>query len=121
MKKYMVILWVASLLFNGCSRHISPPTGSWSADSGAALSIHKDGTFSLKMPTPNENTNSQQAFELSGTYMMVDSSHIRFQPASTNSPVNYYTTNQFSISGDELSLHESGSQVVTRFRLTKVE
>jgi|SRR5665647_705924 len=103
---------LAASLLVGCSRHsASPPTGSWSADSGETLALQKDGTFSLKNLPPNKKTGKQLVSDLSGTYTMIDSTHIKLDVTTPRGTVSQIYT--VSVSGGDLSL--SGSSVVKTY------
>jgi hypothetical protein len=97
-----------------CSHHsTSAPTGSWSADSGETLALQKDGTFSLKNSPPNKKTGARFVSELSGTYTMVDSTHIKLDvvtPQGTHS-----TVYQFSVSGGDLRFQPTGNSEVKTY------
>jgi hypothetical protein len=109
----LAAILAASVLIS-CSHHsASALTGSWSADSGETLALQKDGTFSLKNLPPNKKTGAQIVSELSGTYTMVDSTHIKLDvvtPRGTHS-----TVYQFSVSGGDLSFQQSGSSEVKTY------
>jgi hypothetical protein len=109
---------LAAAFLAGCSQQgVSAPIGSWSADNGAKLLIQTNGAFSMTFPPPDLKTNVHN--ELSGTYTMVDSTHIKFEYRIWNGEFKGVNTNWFSVSGDEMSFQAAGSQTITKFRRAK--
>jgi hypothetical protein len=109
----LAAILAASLLI-GCSHHsASPPTGSWSADSGETLALQKDGTFTLKNLPPNKKTGAQLVSDLSGTYTMVDSTHIKLDVVTPRGT--YSTVYLFSVTGGDLSFQQAGSSEVKTY------
>jgi hypothetical protein len=105
---------LAASLLVGCSHHsASPPIGSWSADSGETLALQKDGTFTLKNLPPNKQTGARLVSDLSGTYTMVDSTHIKLDVVTPRGT--YSTVYQFSISGGDMSFQTAGSSEVKTY------
>ena len=105
---------LAVSLLAGCSRHkVSAPTGSWSTDSGETFALQKNGTFSQKDLATDKKTGAQIVTELSGTYKMVDSTHIEL--VIVRPGVTYSIVYQFSDSGSELSLQGAGSSEIKKY------
>jgi hypothetical protein len=109
---HLAAILVASLIV-GCShRSTSLPTGSWSADSGETLALQKDGTFSLKN-LPLDKKTGKQPGDLSGTYTLVDSSHIKLDVVTPRGT--YSTAYQFSDSGGDLTFQQTGSSEIKTY------
>jgi len=105
---------LAASLLVGCSRHsTSPPTGSWSGDSGETLALQKDGTFTLKNLPPNNKTGIERVRDFGGTYTMVDSTHIKLDIATPSGTVSQIAT--VSVSGGDLSFQAAGSSEVKTY------
>jgi hypothetical protein len=117
MKTKIRIIWLAVILaaafLAGCSHHSSAPIGSWSADNGMKLVIQTNGTFSMTGPPSDLKTNTHT--ELSGTYTMLDSTHLKFEYLIWNGEFKGVNTNWFSVSGEEMSFQAEGSKTVTKF------
>jgi hypothetical protein len=109
---------LAAALLVGCSRHgATAPIGSWSADSGETFTLQKDGTFSLKNIPPNKKTGLEFVGELTGTYAMIDATHIKLDPAPPCSiPSQIYS---FSVSGGVLSMSWEVPRRGTNSTITK--
>ena len=93
---------LALVLSVGCSRHTSP-TGAWSATNGERIEFMRDGTFTLKGMPPGR---IQNIGELSGTYTLVDPTHLKLDITTASGKVSEIC--QFSVSGGELILQEPG-------------
>lgn len=103
-----------------CSRHgVIAPIGSWSADSGAKLVMQTNGTFSMTIPPSNRKGSFHHLGRLSGTYTIIDPTHIKFEYSIWDGRLKGASTNQFSLSGDKLSFQESGGQTMTEFHRTE--
>jgi major membrane immunogen (membrane-anchored lipoprotein) len=114
MKKRIFIISVAAIsvatLF-GCSRSqhsVGALPGSWGTDSGDALSLRKDGTFSLTNLLPNKVVS-----KYSGTYTLVDSNHIKMTIETAKG--RFSTTYQFSDSDGVLTVQDPDSKKVKTY------
>ena len=108
----LVVCLVASVVASGCSKHIATaPSGTWTANNGETIEFLKDGSFSLTNLPPNKVTGAQIVSELRGTYTMVDSTHLKLEVATSTAKVSF--TCQYSVSGSELILQESGQEAKT--------
>jgi len=111
---------LAAFFLAGCFHHsVGALIGSWSADNGEKFVIQTNGTFSMTVPPPDLKTNAHYITEFSGTYTLIDSTHIKFDYLIWQGRFKAVSTNRFSVSGDEMSFQAAGSQTITKFQRVK--
>jgi hypothetical protein len=114
MKKSAFIILVVTIsiaAFFGCSRsqhNVGALPASWGTDSGDALSLRKDGTFSLTNLLPNKVVS-----KYSGTYTLVNSNHIKLTIETSKG--RFSTTYQFSGSGGVLTIQDPDSKKIKTY------
>ena len=119
-RRWKIAAILAASFLACCSQHsVGAPIGSWSADNGTKLVIRTNGTFSMTIPPPDLKTNVHYIAEFSGTYTIVDSTHIKFEYLVWEGRFKAVSTNRFSVSGYEMSFQVAGSQTITKYHRAK--